>query len=906
MLTCEDLTVQYQSNPIGLDIKQPHFSWILRSEEKNVVQTTYCLTVTDETGTAVWNSGVVQSDSSVLVPYGGEPLQKQTRYAVSVAVTDSLGRAARAEGSFETGLFAEFSAEFISYREAAGESFCPVFEKRFCLEKPVRRARLYATALGMYEAELNGQKTGNAFFAPGWTNYRKRLQYQTYDVTKQLKQENVLRFTLANGWYKGEFVLDQRCMYGSRTAVLAELHVLFQDGSSAVIGTDESWLEGVGQILESEIYHGETIDTTLPLFTPRGNAVVIEQDKSVLTAQENIPVQVHERLGVQQVIVTPAGKTVLEIGQTMSALVEVQLKAPRGSRIVLRHGEVLDHQGELYTENLRTARCTDTFIASGEEQTLMAHFTYHGFRYVQVEGLEEIKPECFTACVLHSGMRRTGSFECSNRLVNQLWHNILWGQKSNFVDVPTDCPQRDERLGWTGDAQIFCHTSTLQMNVALFYEKWLRDLASEQTPEYGVPHVIPNVLGLAHGAAAWGDAATVIPWELYRQYGDKNVLREQYVSMKMWVDYITSLSPNGLWQANFQYGDWLALDKEEGSDRTGATDPYLISSAFYAYSADLTAKAAAVLGEEADAERYSALHEKIVQAFREEYITPNGRIVSQTQTGLALALMLGLFEQKHIDGACKELRRNLEAHTNHLVTGFVGTPYLCNVLSDFGMHDIAAVLVQQRDYPSWLYAVLKGATTVWERWNGIKPDGSFETASMNSFNHYAYGAVGSWLVEKLAGISAADAGYKRIKMQPRPAVGFERASAVLETPYGTAKCGYTCKNGTLNVHVCVPCNTKAELILPEGHGTQLLGSGEYDFSFPTELALHKDAYTAQTKLITILQLPEARRLLEQRCPEFFENTMLDFFYEKTLADAAIAIPCDFAHFQAVLDMLNAE
>jgi alpha-L-rhamnosidase len=497
---------------------------------------------------------------------------------------------------------------------------------------------------------------------------------------------------------------------------------------------------------------------------------------------------------------------------------------------------VLDKDGNFYTENLRGARATDTFICSGGEDVFLPAFTFHGFRYLCIEGLgTEIDITRFTACVLHTDMRETGHFSCSDPAVTQLQNNIRWGQRGNFLDIPTDCPQRDERLGWTGDAQIFASTACFNYNAALFFTKWLRDLAAEQTAEHGVPHVIPNILGDSEGAAAWSDAATIVPWTVYQTYGDQRLLAEHYESMKGWVEYIRSKAGDThLWQSGFQYADWLALDKEEGSDRVGATDIYLVASAYYAYSVGIVAETAGILGNKKDAAEYHKLREDITAAFQREYITQTGRMVSETQTGCVLALHFDLARKENRKRILASLVGNIVRHNNHLVTGFVGTPYLCHTLSDNGRHDLAGEVFLNRDYPSWLYAVDLGATSIWERWNSMMRDGSFGESGMNSFNHYAYGSIGSWMYQKIGGLQILEPGYKKSLIAPMPIKGITWADVGIKTMYGELCCRWECKDRRFTVDITIPANTTTIVRLPGKAGEFEIGSGTYHYEYETD------------------------------------------------------------------------
>lgn len=908
-----DLRVEYQKNPLGLDTAKPRFSWKIASGQNNTMQEAYQIQVISE-GRMIWDSGCRKSDQSVLVEYDGLPLQAESIYEYRAVVWDNHGEMAEESGSFETGILAgtNFKAQWITHPFAQEETACPIFTKTVTLAKPVKRARLYATALGIYEIQINGNRVGDTFFAPGWTNYKKRLQYQTYDVTDLLaggsktSEKNTIGITVGNGWYKGIFGFT--CTpdhYGDRVALLAELHITYEDGTKDVIATDTGWQVGTGPVRYSEIYMGETIDSTYkPGETAAAEAFSYPMENII--AQESEPVRITKRTVAKELILTSKGEKVLDFGQNMAGFVEVKVQGKPGQKIVIRHAETLDKDGNFYPDTLRQAKSVDTYICDGTVQTFLPHFTFHGFRYICVEGLEEVDPADFTACTLHTDMRETGSFSCSNEMVNQLQSNIQWGQRSNFLDIPTDCPQRDERLGWTGDAQVFCRTASYNMETALFFRKWLHDLKSEQTEQFGPPHVVPNILAEQEAAAAWSDAATVIPWTVYQVFGDKRILEDQYDSMKGYVDYITAhCSENGLWQTGYQYGDWLALDKEESADRTGATDKYLVANAYYAYSADIVSRAARALGYEEDAKAYAALHKKITELFEEEYITRTGRMVSETQTGCVLALHFGLAQEKHRARIAKSLETNIANHKNHLSTGFVGTPYLCHVLSENGMHDLAGTIFLKEDYPSWLYAVKKGATTIWERWNSIMPDGSFDESGMNSLNHYAYGSIGDWMYEKLAGISPLQPGYKEIRIKPQFIKGITGVDASFDSVYGVIRSAWSCKDGKIVVDVSIPANTAAQVYLPEKEEVLRLGSGSWHYEYETETKLELDRFTMDTTLGALVQEPLAVELFNKHMPGMLDGPMIEFAYGMTVSELTAVMPPEgIGLFKMVLDALN--
>ena len=909
-MNIKELKIEYRKKPLGIDEKSPRFSWKIESSEKDVKQSAYEIRVY-KGEEIVWNSTKVESSQSILIKYEGKEIEPSTIYEVYVKVWDNKGNEAYIDSSFESGLLSgeNFKGNWITHTLGNIEA-CPIFKKEFNTDKKVTRARIYATALGVYEIEINKEKVGDAFFAPGWTNYKKRLHYQAYDVTDMIKDKNNISITVANGWYKGIFgFMNIPNNYGDKVAVLAELHIWYEDGSKEIIGTDTSWHCSTGSIRYSEIYNGETIDST---FKDESEMPVenFKYDNNNLVAQECEYVRITKRFKPKKLIYTPAGEVVLDFGQNMAGVVEFKVNGEKGQKIVIKHAEVLDKEGNFYTENLRGAKATDTFICKGGEETFMPHFTFHGFRYICVEGMgRDLNLEDFTACALHTDMEETGEFTCSAPLVNQLQSNILWGQRGNFLDVPTDCPQRDERLGWTGDAQVFCKTAAFNMNTALFFTKWLRDLSSEQTLEFGVTDVVPNILGdEKDGTAAWGDAATIIPWNMYRVYGDKKILENQYESMKNWVEYIKGKAgEDNLWNEGFQYGDWLGLDKEEikVNDRSGATDVYLVATAFYAYSTKLLCQSAKVLGKEKDYDKYNLLYEKIVDAFNNEYITKTGRLVSETQTACILALYFDIAKPQYRQRIFNTLENNLLAHKNHLSTGFVGTPYICHLLSEMGRHDLAGILLLNEDYPSWLYSVKLGATTMWERWNSMKDDGSFDESGMNSFNHYAYGSIGDWMYEKLAGLQIVEPGYKKSRISPGLISGITSASASIETVYGKLACKWECKNGKIKVDIEIPANTTAIVNLPEKKEEFELGSGVYHYEYDTETRLEKDKFSMGSTLKYLLDQPIAVELLEQYSPGMTTNPLIKMAYDQTIAELSSYMPPEGTDlFKLVIDILN--
>ncbi|WP_172196561.1 alpha-L-rhamnosidase [Saccharibacillus qingshengii] len=847
-----ELRCEYLQDPLGMTVRRPRLGWKLLTDRRNVLQTAYRIQVSaDDPSFAedrlVWDSGKVESDESTHVPYAGEELESVTHYLYRVRIWDERGEESpwSETACWETGLLdsGEWRAQWITPTEKVIDPAAPeAFYLRGEFEtngQKVSRATLFATALGLYELELDGSRVGDSLFTPGWTRYDRRLQVQAYDVTQQLSgaggEPHVLGAALADGWYKGRLGWEgRRDIYGDRRALLLELHIRYEDGTRQVIASDESWRASAnGPIRMSGLYEGETYDASLEMPGWSGHGFdaadwhpvsALEHPMDTLVGEQSEQVQVTEKIAPVSLIVTPAGETVLDLGQNMVGRMAFTVQAPAGTTLTLHHAEVLDREGNFYTGNLRTAAQEVTYVCrGGGAETYRPSFTFQGFRYVRLTGFPEaINLHDFVGEVIHTNMRPTGSFECSNPLINRLQRNIVWGQRGNFLDIPTDCPQRDERLGWTGDAQVFIRTSAFNYGVAPFFTKWLKDLAAEQLPSGGVPFVVPNILGEgSHSSAAWGDAAVICPWTIYLCYGDRRILDEQYDSMTAWVEYIRAQGDDELlWNTGFHFGDWLALDAKENS-YIGATPRDLICTAFFAYSTSLVAKTAAILGKEEDARKYGELHGRIVQAFADEFLTPRGRLAGHTQTAHVLALTFDLVEGETKRRLADTLAKYVREQQMHLTTGFVGTPYLCQVLSENGHHDVAVQLVLQEEYPSWLYSVNQGATTIWEHWDGIKPDGSFWSDDMNSYNHYAYGAIGDWLYRTVAGLDTDEAapGCKRIKLHPNPESGLRHARAQYDSLYGTIVSGWAKReDGSVMYEFELPPNTTAEVRLPYSSG----------------------------------------------------------------------------------------
>ncbi len=850
-----ELRCEYKKNPLGLDVTAPRFSWRIDTDQRGWLQTAYQIRVALNSAdlaagkALIWDSGKTASDSSIHQIYGGPALQTGKRYYWQVRCWSHQGEASdwSEPAWWEMGLLStdEWQASWIQPELSPAEKVLgvvPLLRKEFDVKGTIESARLYVTSLGLYEAFLNGQRIGDQVMTPGWTAYEKRLQYQTYDVTNQLHAgANAIGMMVADGWYRGRIA---RQSYEDKTAALLQLQIVFQDGSRQTVLTDATWKSTSGPILMSEIYNGETYDARLEEknwarsgFDASGwkNVKVIDHLKTILTAPAGPEVRRIEEIKPVKMFKTPAGLTVVDMGQNMVGWIRFQVKGNAGTKVKLRHTEVLDKEGNFYVENLRSAKQTIEYTLKGEgTEVYEPHFSFQGFRYFAIDSFPGTPTlDAFTGVVVHSDIPQTGTFECSDPMINQLQHNILWGLKGNFVDVPTDCPQRDERLGWTGDAQAFARTACFNADVAAFYTKWLTDLSADQKESGAVPHVIPHMMGRRSptsnvGSAGWADAATIVPWTVYLSYGDTRILERQYDSMKKWVDYMSHRAgETNFWNTDFTFGDWLAFATTR-SDYPGATtDKDLISQAFFAYSTSLLQKTAVVLGKTEDAARYATLLEKIKKVFLEEFVTPNGRLSSNTQTAYALALGFELLPENLRPVAAKRLAQDVRTF-KHITTGFLGTPLICHVLSDYGYEEEAFMLLNRKEYPSWLYPITKGATTIWERWDGIKPDGSFQSAGMNSFNHYAYGAIGEWLYRFVAGveIDTGKPGYKHALLQPHAGgtLGFAKAS--VQSMYGKVASGWAMKDGKMTVNVEIPPNTTATVRLPNAKLEQVTEGGQ--------------------------------------------------------------------------------
>lgn len=773
-------------------------------------------------------------------------LMPRTEYLVKIRISGDAGDSASAESRFETGkMDEEWKAEWISPQK---EDTChPVIKKMISVKPGLVRARLYASGAGLFEAYVNGEKLGNEYLMPGVTNYEKRIQVITFLVDSLTEGENELAFLLGKGWYMGTFGLEgTKDNYGNRMAVIGELHLQYEDGSEEIIGTDESFVYCASDITESGIYFGETIDRSqektawMPVSVirdPLCDEGTKNLNKEHLTDRLSLPVIVKEILPVREVLMTPAGETVLDFGQNFAGFPEFDAAFPKGTKVVLDFGEILQ-QGNFYRGNYREANSQFVYISDGRKETVRPHFTFFGFRYVKVSGWEgELKPDMFRGCVLYSDIDRAGKIHTGNPKIDRLYENTVWGLKSNFIDMPTDCPQRNERLGWTGDAQIFAPTASYHMDTRAFFHKFEQDLMDEQSYlDGGVPNYVPNIGHKADCTSAWGDIGTFLPMTLWKYYGSREELEFAWPMMKDWVDYMDRLDASKgekkyTFEPGFQFGDWLGLDGVSENGFKGGTDDNYLGAVYYYRSAAYTAEAAGILGKKEEGQHYRELAENIRKAILDEYFTPNGRFALDTQASYIAALKFGLWRDR--DRMIAQFKERLKKDGYRIRCGFIGAPMLCTVLAECGLTDLAYDFLLKEDFPSWLYCVNLGATTIWERWNSVGPDGTISDTGMNSLNHYSYGSVMEFVYAYAAGIRPKEPGFRKAIIAPHPDYRLPCIECSFDSTAGRyVSNSRIAKDGSVEIHIEIPFGCEAEVILPEsGKEPQILPAGCYDFSY---------------------------------------------------------------------------
>ncbi len=845
-----DLRIEHLTYTFGIDIAVPRFSWKLPWTHTDARQAAYQVQV--YAGEAsIWDSGEVTSDQSHLVEYAGPALLPKTGYRWHVRAKPEGGNWSdwSEAAIFETGfLGSRWTGEWIGpswYGTQKTSAPSPYLRKEFALSQKPVRARLYLSSLGVFEGWLNGEQVGNDVLAPGWTDYTQRVYYHTFDVTDLLQEgANAIGAILGDGWFCGHVGLAAREQYGDRPYLMAQLEAVMPDGQVITVATGSDWQCSQGGYLQADILMGEVFDANRePAGWSKPGFDAAGWESPVVGANVSPKLIGHSRPPIREVITLQpkaepkkhnlwmGPKWIVDFGQNMVGSVRVRHKAAKGTVMTLRFGEMLNPDGTLYIENLRGAKQTDVYVFRGDEEgeVYEPRLTFHGFQYLEISGIEE-PPAEIEGVVLCSDLEQTGEFSCSHPLINQLQSNIVWGQRGNFLDVPTDCPQRDERLGWTGDAQAFVATAAFNMNVAPFFSKWLQDLADSQKADGRVPPVAPHPsirVVPDDGGPGWADAMTICPWAIYEAYGDKRLLEELYEPVSNYVGFLEKTSPGHIRALASSplfrgFGDWLSIGADTPLD--------LIGTAFYAHSLRLARDISTVVSP-ADTSSWETKRQAVVQAFRDRYVTPDGLIVGQTQTSYVLALAFGLLPEEIVPNALQELVDDIGRRGWLLTCGFLGTCLLPHALSENGRPDVAFRLLLQTKCPSWLYPVTQGATTIWERWDGWTKEKGFQDPGMNSFNHYAFGAVGSWLYQKLAGIATGtEPGYKRFTLKPHLGGGLTHAEATYEGPYGRIASRWKVDGERLEWAFEIPANSSADVWIPAGEDDRVELEGGADFA----------------------------------------------------------------------------
>ncbi len=880
-------------NPVGYDFESVCLSWKVReSLGKNQENARVEVSLDDNFNEIIFSAeGNDLNSASVKLDFEQKPY---TRYFVRVSVTDDCGETAVSETAyFETAKIDEpWVGKWIGTQKE--DEFHPEFRKKFAVKEGLKNARLYICGLGLFVARLDGEKISDEVLTPYYSNYHDEEQYLTFDITDNLKNcggESELSVFLGNGWFKGRFGLGGKINnFGDEFKLIAEIRLDYENGETEVIGTDESW-EYIGSCIENDsIYDGEIINRLL--WENKENLpkkAVLTSAEGKLVARYSLPVKEMETMPVKEIIHTPLGETVLDFGQNFAGYVTFNSELSKGTRVVLDHGEILQ-DGNFYNENYRSAKAQFVYVSDGEPEEVKPHFTYFGFRYVRVSGwVGEINENTFVGKALYSEMDRTGFIETGHKGVNKLFQNTLWGQKSNFIDFPTDCPQRDEKLGWTGDAQVFSGTASYNMYTTAFYAKFMHDLRTEQVKYDGiVPGVIP-VLDPSGPifSSVWGDIATFLPMVVYEHSGNIEILRSAYPMMKDWVDKITredkARGQRYLYDFGNQLGDWLALDGRTDQSMEGGTDAYFIGSNYYAMSVQKTAKAAEILGYKEDCDGLNELYGNIKNAIIKEYFTEMGRLAIDSQTGYIVALYSGIYRDR--DALVSGLKARLYKDCYKLKSGFTGAPILCKVLAENDFEEDAFYYLLQEDYPGWMHCIKLGATTVWERWNSVLDDGHLSGTMMNSLNHYAYGSVVEYLYRDVAGLKALEPGFKKVLITPLVNGKIKYMHMIYDSAYGEYKIDWKIrKDGFVTADITVPFGCSAVIGLPFYNGNQKVievEAGEYHYEYlPTEDMLRR--YGDKTMFKDMMHDSEAMQVIERVSPMlmyFLSTGNKDYFFE---------------------------
>lgn len=904
--TIELLRCEYLVDPLGIDELAPRLSWLIKSSRRGVRQTAYRIGVASSPDALqagkydLWDSGRVASDQTSQVEYAGERLKSRMRCHWHVTNWDEKGESTTSPPALWTmGLLEprDWQADWIALnpeiilRDPQAQQATEtqpgtptLFRQEFEVPQAIRRATLYATARGLIDMRLNGHRVTEDRFVPEWTDYHKRLHYRTFDVTDHVHAGgNAVVATLGDGWWSGYIGWqEKRGQYGTlENSLLVQLEVELENGQKILVLSNDDWLCSTGPILSSDFMLGEHCNARrelsgwdrpgfddsiwlpaiqvapptirIPHFGFSNNQEDVTKTHLPLVAQRSEPVRMVERLNPISISRVGAETFIYDLGQNISGWVEMTVSGQAGTRVQLRHGERLNSDGTLYTENLRRADATDVYVLKGDSrETWEPRFTFHGFQYIEISGLAEPLPTSdVTGCVAMSSTRPTGEFDCSHPLVNRLWQNALWGQKGNFLSVPTDCPQRDERLGWMGDAQVFLRTATYNMDVAAFFTKWMVDVTDSQDIDGIFPDVAPrlregdNFVGLdgLGGAAGWADAGIIVPWTLWRVYGDRRIVERHWDAMVLWLDWLEATNPDHIRenQLGNNYGDWLCIPSDT-SFRTHSEMKTLLATAYWADGARKMTQLAHALGKREAVQRFTAMFNHVRAAFQARWLNPNGSLSVDTQTAYLLGLAFDLIPAELRENAAKHLVENIKQLDWHLSTGFIGISHLNPILTNMGYPEVAYRLLCNEDYPSWLYPVLHGATTIWERWNGWTEAEGFFDPQMNSLNHYSLGSVGEWLYRHVAGIELDTEveAFKRFVIKPYLGLGISHASASYESIHGTIRSHWQLDGNDFLLEASIPPNTCAKVTLPCGRGSVKLGEGKSIDECPHVVALASD------------------------------------------------------------------
>lgn len=868
-----DVKINGITNPVGFAFPRIKCSWKVRNTADKKASRVK-IAVSDN---AAMNHPIKEIEGETLSSIGTVielELQPRTRYFFTVEVWGDGGDYGKSDVCFfETAKMKEpWEADFIGTQEEK-DSVHPVFEKNFSVQNAVSRACIYVTGLGLYESYLNGDKIGNDYLAPFCNDYNKAVQYQTYDVTDMLSQENTLSIITGNGWYKGRLGYEgANAVYGDRFGIIAELHIDYENGAHEVIKTDDTWKYRMSAIISSDIYDGEVIDAERYAAQPDSWKMVAKKnfDKTKLKERYSVPVVVKKDMPVAEIIHTPAGETVLDMGQNFAGYLSFYSRFSAGTKVELEYGEILQ-QGNFYRDNYRSAKAKFTYISDGTEGWIRPHFTFYGFRYVKVTGWEGgLSGEDFVGKAVYSDLEDTIVFESSDSKLNRLYLNALWGQRSNFLDMPTDCPQRDERLGWTGDAQVFSPTASLQMDTRAFYRKFLYDLRLDQVQYEGaIANYLPNLTGQPGGSSVWGDVATFVPMTLYDYYGDLDELADSYPMMRDWVEFIirgdVANGEHHLWDFGFHFGDWLAQDGITPQSMKGGTDDFYIASMHYYASVKKAARAASLLGKTDDNERYEKKADQIRTAILKEYFSESGRLAIDTQTGYLLALKFGVYVDKNrvIDG----FRLRLKKDCYKIKGGFVGATMMCQVMAENGMEDMAYYILFQGGFPGWMHCINLGATTIWERWNSVLDDGSISGTGMNSLNHYSYGSVMEYVYRYIVGINELSPGFTKVRIKPQINHRLQSVTCAYDSVSGTYVSGWKVNtDGTVTVHAEVPFGCEAVLMLPGKTGEEItLSAGSFEKTYQPDCD-YRQKYTMESRLEEMADDTAALEILKEDLP----------------------------------------